>query len=57
MEPAYTGGQIYAELDTGTTSGSDAADWFILKPALSGTTLSANVVRQGAVAVKDTSLL
>ena len=26
------------ELDTGTTSGSDAVDWFILQPDLSGTT-------------------
>ena len=57
MEPTYTNGQIYAQLDTGTTSGSDAVDWFIIKPAFSGTTLSASVVHQGAVAVKDTSLL
>ena len=37
MEPTYVGGQIYAELDTGTNSGSDAVDWFILQPTLSGT--------------------
>ncbi len=57
MEPTYTGGTLYAQLDTGTASGSNAAAWFILKPALSGTTLSASLVRQGMVAVKDTSLL
>jgi hypothetical protein len=57
MEPTYTGGKIYAQLDTGTASGSDAVDWFILKPTLSGTALSASVVSQGMVAVKNTSLL
>lgn len=57
MEPTYTGGKIYAQLDTGTASGSDAVDWFILKPALAKGTLSASVVHQGRVAVKDTSLL
>jgi hypothetical protein len=58
MEPTYVGGQIYAELDTGTVSGSDAIDWFILQPKLSGKgTLSATVAHQGVVAVKDTSLL
>jgi hypothetical protein len=60
MEPTYVGGQIYAELDTGTTSGSDAVDWFILDPELAGTTtlsLSATVAHQGVVAVKGTSLL
>jgi len=60
MEPTYRGGELYAELDTGTTSGSDAVDWFILQPILSGTknpTLSATVAHQGVVAVKNTSLL
>ena len=57
MEPTYVGGQIYAELDTATKSGSDAVDWFILRPALSGSTLSASVVHEGVVAVADTSLL
>jgi hypothetical protein len=57
MEPTYTAGRIYGQLDTGTASGSDAVDWFILKPALSGSTLSASIVHQGRVAVKDTSLL
>lgn len=57
MEPTYVGGQLYAQLDTGTASGSDAAAWFILKPTLSGKTLSASVVHQGAVAVKNASLL
>jgi hypothetical protein len=57
MEPTYVGGKIYAQLDTGTTSGSDAVAWFILKPALSGQALSASVVHQGVVALRDTSLL
>ncbi|HEY2577710.1 MAG TPA: hypothetical protein VGI74_15495 [Streptosporangiaceae bacterium] len=57
MEPTYAGGQIYAELDTGTASGSSAVDWFILKPTLTGSKLSAGVAHQGVVAVKDTSLL
>lgn len=57
MEPTYTGGKLYAQLDTGTASGANAVDWFILRPALSGTRLNATVLRQGTVAVKDTSLL
>jgi hypothetical protein len=57
MEPTYTDGDIYAQLDTGTASGSNAAAWFILRPALSGTRLSARLIRQGMVAVKNTSLL
>jgi hypothetical protein len=57
MEPTYTNGQLYAQLTTGTASGTSAIDWFALKPSLSGTTLSASLVRQGRVAVKDTSLM
>ena len=57
MEPTYVGGKIYAQLDTGTTTGNDAVAWFILKPALAGQALSARVVHQGVVAVRDTSLL
>jgi len=57
MEPTYVGGQIYAQLDTATKSGSDAVDWFILRPTLSGASLSASVEHQGVVAVADTSLL
>jgi hypothetical protein len=59
MEPTFRGGDIYAELDTGTASGSDAIDWFILKPKLAGHTLalSATVAYQGVVAVKGTSLI
>ena len=34
MEPTYVGGQIYAQLDTATASGSNAVDWFILRPTL-----------------------
>jgi hypothetical protein len=57
MEPTYTNGNLYAQLDTAATSNTSAADWFILKPSLSGTTLSASVVHQGSVQVKNTSLM
>ena len=57
MEPTYTNGNLYAQLDTATTSNTSAADWFILKPSLSGTTLSASVVHQGSIQVKNTSLM
>jgi hypothetical protein len=57
MEPTYVGGKIYAELDTATTSGSNAVDWFIIDPTLSNGSLSASLVHQGAVAVANTSLL
>ena len=39
MEPTYVGGRLYAQLDTATTSGSDAVDWFVIDPTLSGSTL------------------
>jgi hypothetical protein len=57
MEPVYTGGRIYAQLDTGVSGGTSAVDWFILKPRLSGSALSASILHQGRVAVKGTSLL
>ncbi len=57
MEPTFTNGHIYAQLDTATKSGSNAAAWFIMKPTLSGTTLSASVTHQGAVAPKGVSTL
>jgi hypothetical protein len=57
MEPTYTNGQLYAQLDSATTSNTSGADWFILKPSLSGSTLSASVVHQGSVQVKGASLL
>jgi hypothetical protein len=57
MEPTYTNGHLYAQLDSATTSNTSAADWFILKPTLSGTTLSASVVHQGSVQVKGAALL
>ena len=57
MEPMYVNGQIYAQLDTATLSGSDdAVDWFIIKPKL-GTGLTATVPHEGIVEVKGTSLL
>lgn len=57
MEPTYTNGHLYAQLTTGTTSGTSAIDWFILKPTLSATTLSATLVHQARVAVKNTSMM
>ena len=57
MEPTYTNGHLYAQLDSATTSGTSGADWFILKPSLSGNTLSASVVHQGSVQVSGTSLM
>ena len=57
MEPTYTNGHLYAQLDTATKSGTSAADWFIIKPKLSGLKLSASVVHQGSVQVKGTSLM
>ena len=57
MEPTYVGGQLYAQLDTATTSGSDAVAWFVIDPAFSGSALTATVAHQGMVAVKDASLL
>lgn len=57
MEPTYVGGQIYAQLDTATASGTNAVDWFILRPALAAPTLTVEVAHQGVVAVKNVSLL
>jgi hypothetical protein len=57
MEPTYTNGHLYAQLDSATKSGTSAADWFIIKPKLSGLKLSASVVHQGSVQVKGTSLM
>ena len=49
--------QIYAQLDTGTASGSNAVDWFILRPTLAPPALTVGVAHQGVVAVKNVSLL
>jgi hypothetical protein len=57
MEPTYVNGQVYAQLDTATTSGSNAVDWFIIAPTLTATTLTATMAHEGVVAVKGTSLL
>ena len=57
MEPTFANGHIYAQLTTATKSGSNASAWFIMKPKLSGSTLSASVTHQGLVAVKNASLL
>lgn len=56
-EPTYARGRIYAELDTGTAAGTDAVQWFILTPALSGGTLSARIAHQGVLAAPNVSLL
>jgi len=57
MEPTYVGGSIYAQLDTATTAGTDAAAWFIVKPKVSGGTLSATVSRDGIISVPGASVL
>ena len=57
MEPTYTNGHLYAQLDSATSSNTSGADWFILKPTVSGTTLSTSVVHQGSVQVKGAGLL
>jgi hypothetical protein len=57
METTYVNGHVYGELDTATTSGYDATDWFQLTPMLSGSTLTASVTRQGYVAAQGASLL
>jgi hypothetical protein len=57
MEPTFTSGHIYAQLETGLASGTSGVDWFILTPTLSGTTLTASVAHQGTVAVKNAGLL
>lgn len=57
MATTYNSGSIYAELDTATKSGSDAAAWFILHPKLSRKSLTATVAAQGYVAVAGASLI
>jgi hypothetical protein len=57
MEPTFTNGHIYTQLDTGLASGTSGAAWGILTPSLSGSTLTASVAHQGVVAVKNAGLL
>ena len=57
MEPTFTNGLLHAQLASATSSGTSGADWFIMKPTVSGTTLSASVVHQGSVQVKGVGLL
>jgi hypothetical protein len=57
MEPTFTNGHLYTQLDTGLASGTSGAAWGILTPSLSGTTLTASVAHQGVVAVKNAGLL
>lgn len=57
MEPTYLKGQIYGQLDTATTNGTDAVAWFELTPSLSKKTFTVAVAHQGYVGVKGTSLL
>ena len=56
MEPTFTNGHIYTQLDTGLANGTSGAAWGILTPNLSGTTLTASVAHQGVVAVKNAGL-
>jgi hypothetical protein len=58
MQTTYVNGHVYAELDTGTASGNDAAAWFVLTPNLSsGGTLTATLDHEGYVAVNGASLI
>jgi hypothetical protein len=59
MEPTFTNGHLYAELASATASSTStsAADWFIMKPSVSGNTVSASLVHQGSVQVKGVGLL
>lgn len=57
MEPVYTAGKLYCQLDTLTAGKVDGVAWFILSPSFSSKTLSATVAAQGLVTVSGTSLL
>jgi hypothetical protein len=57
MEPTFTNGNIYTQLDTALANGTSGVAWGILSPTLSGTTLTATVAHQGVVAVKNAGLL
>ena len=56
MQTTYTGGHVYAELDSGTSSGTDEAAWFILTPH-AGNALTATVANQGYVDVPGENLI
>ncbi len=58
QQTTYVGGHIYAELDSGTASGTDQAAWFIVdSEACAAATLTATVAHQGYVSVAGASLL
>jgi hypothetical protein len=57
MQTSYLDGHIYGELNTATSSGDDAAAWFILTPKLAGSSLTTSVAHQGYVAPKGASVL
>jgi hypothetical protein len=53
QEVTYTGGRLYAELDTSVgipSSPTDGAAWFTLSPSLGSGGVSAQVIKQGYVA-------
>lgn len=52
QEVTWTGGNLYAELDTGVPYGTQqraAAAWFVIHPVASGNGVTATVVKQGVV--------
>jgi hypothetical protein len=49
QEVTYTGGHLYAELDTATAAGTDGVEWFVLSPAVGTSGVSAAVAAQGVV--------
>jgi hypothetical protein len=56
QEVTYTAGNLYAELDTATGSGSaatSAAGWFKIAPSTTSNGMSAQIVRQGYVATSQ----
>jgi hypothetical protein len=57
MQVTYLKGHLYGELNTSTSGGRDEAAWFIVKPKLSGSKLSAHVVHQGYVSPQGLSVL
>jgi hypothetical protein len=62
QEVTYTAGHLYAELNTATVSATPAAsgdgvDWFILKPAVTKTAVTATIATQGVVSAPGANSL
>jgi hypothetical protein len=57
METTYVNGQVYAELDTATSTGNDAAAWFVISPTITGNKLAATMAAQGYVSAAHASVI